>query len=177
VRIGATTITAVRADLTAMPIDAIVNAANEHLAHGGGLAAAVVRAGGRIVQEESDRWIAEHGPLSPGVAAVTTAGAMPADVVVHVAGPRFRAGRDNESLLRTAVDAALDAAVAAGCRSVAIPAISAGIFGYPLADATRVIASETVGWVRDHLDTLDDVRLVGYDDEVAAAFTSGLAAA
>ena len=100
VAIAGTTVSALRADLTLQEVDAVVNAANEYLAHGGGLAAAIVAAGGWEIQEESDRWVAEHGPLSPGVAAVTGAGRMPARMVIHVAGPRYRAGQDNEGLLR-----------------------------------------------------------------------------
>ncbi len=172
----ATTITAITGDLTAMDIDAIINAANEHLAHGGGLAAAIVRAGGSVVQQESEEWVAAHGPLSPGVAAVTGAGAMPARAVIHVAGPRYREGQDNEGLLRTAVTAALHTAAAEGHRTVALPAISTGIFGYPLADATRVIASAVRRWVEEHPGALDEIRLVGLNEEVTAAFRAGLEA-
>jgi len=171
-----TTVSALRADLTRQEVDAVVNAANEYLEHGGGLAAAIVRAGGWEIQEESDRWVAEHGPLSPGVAAVTEAGRMPARFVIHVAGPRYRVGQDNEGLLRTAVGAALDAAAAHGCRTVALPAISAGIFGYPLGAATRVIASAGAAWAREHPGALEEIRLVGYDDATARAFAAGLAA-
>src|SRR3989304_7686911 len=75
---GVTSIKAVSGDLTAQDVDALVNAANEHLAHGGGVAAAITRAGGPTIQRESDAWVATHGPLVPGVAAVTSAGAMTA---------------------------------------------------------------------------------------------------
>lgn len=170
------TISAVCADLTCQKVDAVVNAANEHLQHGGGLAGAIVRAGGWEIQEESDRWVTEHGLLSPGVVAVTRAGALPARFVVHVAGPRYREGQDNEGLLRTAVGAALDAAVDCGGRTVALPAISAGIFGYPLSEAARVIASACAAWARDHPAALDEIRLVGFNAAVAAAFAAGLAA-
>lgn len=175
--VGSTTIVATRGDLTAMRVDAIVNAANEHLAHGGGLAAAVVRAGGRSIQEESDRWVAEHGPLSPGTAAVTGAGSLPARIVVHVAGPRYREGEDNEGLLRVAVAAALSTAAGEACRSVALPAISAGIFGYPLDDAAAVIASEATSWARAHPGAIEEILLVGFDDRVTAAFAAGIDAA
>ena len=176
IEVSGTAISAVRADLTRQQVDAVVNAANEHLQHGGGLAGAMVRAGGWEIQEESDRWVAEHGPLFPGVAAVTGAGRMPARFVVHVAGPRYRAGQDNEGLLRSAVRAALEAAAARECHTLAMPAISAGIFGYPLAEAARVIADESAAWARAHPGALDEIRLVGFDDRATDAFAAGLAA-
>jgi putative ATPase len=175
VAVAGTTISVLRGDLTRQEVDAVVNAANEHLAHGGGLAAAIVRAGGHEIQEESDRWVAGRGPLSPGTAAVTGAGRLPARFVIHVAGPRFRAGQDNEGLLRLAVRAALDAAAAQGCRTVALPAISAGIFGYPLEDAAGVAATEAAAWARAHPGSLTEIRLVGFDDAAAEAFAAGLA--
>jgi O-acetyl-ADP-ribose deacetylase len=169
-----TEITAVTGNLTMQRVDAVVNAANEHLQHGGGVALAIARAGGPAVQEESDRWVAEHGPLSPGVAAVTTAGDMAARVVVHVAGPRYRDGQDNAGLLGQAVAAALDAAVAEGCRTVALPAISAGVFGYPLDQAAAVIAGAVRAWIAGHPDRLDEIRLVGRDEATTGAFESAL---
>ncbi len=176
ITIRTTTVTAVCDDLTTMEIDAIVNAANEDLEHGGGLAGAISRAGGPSIQAESHHWVAEHGRVTPGRAAVTTGGNLPARKVIHVAGPIFGAEQDNEALLATAVRAALDAAIEAGCRRVAVPAISAGIFGYPLADSTRVIAATVIDWVGEH-SGLDEVHLVGFDEAAGSAFESGLEAA
>jgi len=172
--VGTTAIGTVHGDLTRQNVNAIVNAANEHLAHGGGVAAAIVRAGGRIVQDESNEWVRTHGPLGSGQAAVTSAGLMPAEFVIHTVGPRYRSGQDNEGLLRTAVRAALDAAVDIGARSLAFPAISAGIFGYPRAEATEAIASEIVRWVSEHPDDVDEVRLVGFDEGTTDDFGRGL---
>lgn len=172
-----TNVAVVQGDLTKQPVDAVVNAANEHLRHGGGVAAAVVRAGGQVVQQESDAWVFEHGPVTTGRAAVTTAGSMPARWVVHTVGPRYDEGQDNEGLLRAAVAAALDAAERIGARSVAFPAISAGIFGYPRAAATAVIASEVVRWIVEHPGVIDEVRLVGFDGATCEDFAAGLHAA
>ena len=177
IEIAGCVVSVVQGDLTQQTVDAVVNAANETLAHGGGVALALVRAGGLVVQEESDRWVAEHGPVGRGEAAVTTAGAMPARHVIHVVGPRYRAGQDNEGLLRAAVTAALDAALDEGDRSLAFPAISAGIFGYPKAEATAVLSAAVVAWLQGNPGTLDEVRLVGYDEGTVAAFTAGLQAA
>jgi len=173
-RAGGARVAAVVGDLTEQHVDAVVNAANETLAHGGGVAAALVGAGGRVIQDESDEWVRANGALGPGGAAVTSAGAMPAAHVIHVVGPRFRAGRDNESRLRAAVAGALDAAVEVGDRSIAFPAISAGIFGYPMEAATAVIADEVVGWLRANPGRMDEVRLVGFSGRVAEAFAAGL---
>ncbi len=173
---GATTIRAEQGDLTTLDVDVIVNAANERLAHAGGLAAAIVRAGGDEIQEESDAWVREHGPLHPGTAAVTGPGSLPCRAIVHVAGPFYREGHDNEGLLRTAVGAALAAATVDGHRSVALPAISAGVFGYPLDEATRIVASAALEWAEQHPNAFHLIRLIGYDDRTAAAFRAGLAA-
>ena len=169
-----TRIEVTRGDITTLDVDAIVNAANEHLQHGGGVAAAISRAGGASIQTESDAWVRRHGPLTPGVAAVTGAGLLPCRMVVHAAGPRFRHGQDNEGLLRTAVTAALGAATEAAARSIAMPAISAGVFGYPMDQATAVIADTVRAWVEEHPGAFDVIQLVGYDDDVAAAFRAAL---
>jgi O-acetyl-ADP-ribose deacetylase (regulator of RNase III) len=159
-------------DLTAERVDAVVNAANERLAHGGGLAAAVVRRGGPSIQEESDR----VAPVPVGGAAVTGAGHLPARWVVHAVGPRWGEGEE-EAKLRRAVRSALDAATRAGARSVAVPAVSTGIFGYPLAEGTRTIVGEALAWLGEAPDRLDRLRLVALDRTTAEAFAAALSAA
>ncbi|CAN5879846.1 hypothetical protein BH23ACT5_BH23ACT5_05360 [soil metagenome] len=165
---------AIAGDITTLETDVVVNAANEHLAHGGGVASAIARAGAPVVDEESRAWIRANGPIGSGTAAHTGAGSMPAKWVVHVVGPRYDAGRDNAGLLRQAVRAALDEAADLGARSVALPAISAGIFGYPRREATEVIASEVLSWAEAHPDALERVVLVGYDEATAADFAAAL---
>lgn len=167
-------VVALKGDLTRQDVDAVVNAANEQLSHGGGVAAALAKAGGPAVTEESRAWVAEHGELAPGQAAVTTAGDMPATHLIHVVGPRYREGQDNEGLLRATVRAALDAARDAGARSVALPAISAGIFGYPPEEAGATIADEATVWLGDNPGEVFDVRLVGFDEDAARYFAAGL---
>lgn len=167
-------IVAVQGDITAQEVQAVVNAANTKLQHGGGVAAAIAEAAGPIVQQESNAWIDEHGELRPGQAALTSAGDMPADHIIHVAGPVYDTDSDdNEHLLREAVTAALDAASGADVASVAFPAISAGTYGYPRDEATAVIASTARDWLDDHAGDLDEIRLVGFDrattDDFAAA--------
>ena len=172
--VGEAHVFVVQGDVTGQPVDAIVNAANEALAHGGGVAAAVVGAGGRVIQEESDQWVREHGPVRRGQAAVTTAGALQASHVIHVVGPRYQTGQDNEGMLRDATFAALDAAASIHARSLAFPAISAGTFGYPRPEATKVMARAVVEWLAAHASTVEEVRLVGFDGGTARDFASGL---
>jgi O-acetyl-ADP-ribose deacetylase len=171
---GAGEVVVVVGDLTMQDVDAVVNAANEHLQHGGGVAAALARGGGRSVQQESSAYVAAHGPLEPGQAAVTTAGKLPATHIIHVVGPRYRRGQDNRRLLEQAVVAALDAAEELGLHSVALPAISAGIFGYPADEAGRVIADTARRWLTEVERGVTEVRLVGFDEAAAAHFAADL---
>lgn len=163
----------VQGDITEQKVDAIVNAANGHLAHGGGVAAAISRAGGPTIDAESRAWVDEHGPVPPGRAAITSAGTMAATYVIHVVGPVYRAGQDNEALLAQAVRTALEAADRLRARSIAIPAISAGIFGYPLNDACRVIVRTAEAWFEDG-GQLDEIRLMAFDGETANHFRTAL---
>jgi O-acetyl-ADP-ribose deacetylase len=163
------------ADITGQAVDAVVNAANASLQHAGGVAAAIARAAGPALQRASDAWVAEHGPLRDGTAAVTTAGALPCRMVIHVAGPVHDPRRtDNADRLRAATVAALDAGLEHEARSIAFPAISAGIYGYPLDEATRVLADAVVDWLADHPSRFDEVVLVGFQDEVTEAFATAL---
>ncbi len=171
--IGTTRLAAVQGDITSLEVVAVVNAANEMLAHGGGVAAAIARAGAPQVQRESDEWVRANGPVTPGRAAVTGAGDMPADIVVHVVGPRYHEGQDNAELLRRATRAALDAANEHGAASIAFPAISAGIFGYPPDEAAAVLVAAVADWAEHH-DTPGEVLLVGYDAAMARRFAAAL---
>ncbi|MFN4183004.1 MAG: macro domain-containing protein, partial [bacterium] len=116
----------VEGDITEEQVDAIVNAANSYLKHGGGVAGAIVRKGGKIIQEESDR----IGYVPVGEVAITSAGALPAKKVIHAVGPRWGEGNENEKL-RSAVWNSLKKAQEEQFQSISLPAISAGIFGFP----------------------------------------------
>ena len=174
IRVGETTIVVVAGDLTSMAVDAVVNAANNELTHGGGIALAIARAGGSAIDEESVEWIDTYGPIEPGVAALTSAGLMPAGYVIHVAGPIYGADQDNETLLSAAVLASLDMADEIEARTMAIPAISAGIYGYPPDDATAIIAESVAEYVSNDETSLRAVRLVGYDTAMASRFAAAL---
>jgi O-acetyl-ADP-ribose deacetylase (regulator of RNase III) len=121
----------VRGNLLEEPVDAIVNAANGHLAHGGGVAGIISRAAGPSLQEESDRLVASRGAFPTGAAVATTAGKLPFKGVIHAVGPRYGEG-DEETKLVKALRAAFSLAAERGWQSVAFPAVSAGIFSVPL---------------------------------------------
>jgi glutamate racemase len=162
-RSGNATLSAVEGDITHMPVDVVVNAANTSLMHGGGIALAIARAAGHTIDDESAEWISTYGSLVPGVAALTSAGSMPSSYVVHVAGPIYSRGQENEALLAAAVLAALDTVNEIEETSVAIPAISAGIYGYPADDAAAVIAATADEYLASEDGSLRSVRLVGFE--------------
>jgi len=173
--IGGVEVSVVVGDLTQERVDAVVNAANAWLKHGGGVAGAIVRRGGRVIQEESDRFVAEHGPLSPGRVAVTPAGALPARAVIHTVGPRWGEG-DEENKLRRAIRAVLEEAQRRGFGSLAIPAVSTGIYGYPVAEGTRVIVDEVCRFLSANKQSFQEIRLVDISEETAVKFLEALMA-
>ena len=173
-RSGNATLTAVEGDITRMPVDVVVNAANTDLMHGGGIALAIARAGGHTINDESAEWIAAYGPLVPGVAALTSAGSMPSSYVVHVAGPIYTQGEENETLLAAAVLAALDTVDEIEETSVALPAISAGVYGYPADEAAAVIAAAADEYLASEGGSLRSVRLVGFEAVMTKRFAAAI---
>ena len=121
----------VRGNLLEEPVEAIVNAANGHLAHAGGVAALISRAAGPQLQRESDALVLAHGTFPSGNAVATTAGKLPFKAVIHAIGPRYGEG-DEERKLVLALSNAFSLAGARGWSSVAFPAVSSGIFAVPL---------------------------------------------
>ncbi|MBF0555132.1 MAG: macro domain-containing protein [Nitrospirae bacterium] len=128
----------VKGDITERAVDAIVNAANSHLQHGGGVAAAIVRKGGSIIQDESDK--AGYTPV--GTVAVTQAGKLPCKAVIHAVGPRMGEGNENEKL-KNAVINSLAAAAERGFNSISMPAVSSGIFGFPKDRCAHILVEES----------------------------------
>jgi O-acetyl-ADP-ribose deacetylase len=121
----------VRGNLLEEPVDVIVNAANGHLAHGGGVAGIISRAAGPALQSESDSLVERNGALPTGSAVATTAGRLPFKAVIHAVGPRYGEG-DEERKLVNALSAAFALAAERGWQSISFPAVSAGIFSVPL---------------------------------------------
>jgi O-acetyl-ADP-ribose deacetylase len=143
--IGNSIIRLTSADLTEREVDAIVNAANSHLQHGGGVAGAIVRKGGRIIQEESDA----IGFVPVGGAAMTSGGRLRARHVIHAVGPRMGEG-DEDRKLKSAITSVLKLATEKGFASIAVPAISAGIFGFPRDRCAKILVGETAAFLRDN---------------------------
>jgi O-acetyl-ADP-ribose deacetylase (regulator of RNase III) len=141
----------VRGNLLDEPVEAIVNAANGHLAHGGGVAAIISRAAGPALQEESDRIVRERGPFPAGSAVVTGAGKLPFKGVIHAIGPRQGEGDEEAKLVRT-LTAAFACAREHGWDAISFPAVSSGIFAVPLDVCARAYVaaarSAPIGKVR-----------------------------
>ncbi len=165
-------VTIVEGDITAEDVDAIVNAANEQLAHGGGVAGAIAARGGETVREESRRWVQENGRVPTGGAAITSGGNLRARYVIHAVGPVWNGGSsDEERLLESAVTNALALADNNGIRSISLPAISTGIFGYPRRLAVPAILGAIVRYLDEHPDSsLNSVRICDMSGETIALF-------
>ncbi len=166
--LAAARVRVIRGDITTAPVDAIVNAANSHLQHGGGVAGAIVRKGGGIIQEESDR----IGYVPVGEAAVTTAGRLPAKYVIHTVGPRWGEG-DEEMKLRSAVKNTVELAEKKGFATIAMPAISAGIFGFPKDRCARIIVQEIAAFAL-RAKTVKEIDLYLMDPEIIMLFAQEL---
>jgi O-acetyl-ADP-ribose deacetylase (regulator of RNase III) len=173
-RAGGTTVIAIEGDITRQPVEAVVNPANGVLQHNDGIPAAMVRTGGRVIQEESDHWVLEHGPLDPGDAAVTTAGMLQASHVIHVVGPTYGETEDPDQVMAAAVGAGLDAVHSHGLLSVAIPVIASGNRGVHAQAATRAIVNAVAAWLEANPDTITDITLVGSSRTEARMFSKAL---
>ena len=131
------TLEILQGDLTEEKVDAIVNAANSQLMHGGGVAAAIALKGGKIIQAESDAWVKTYGSVTHSKPATTSAGRLPCKVVIHAVGPIWGSG-DEEAKLTAAIRGSLELAEQLGLTSIALPPISTGIFGFPKEKAAMV---------------------------------------
>jgi O-acetyl-ADP-ribose deacetylase (regulator of RNase III) len=165
---------AVRGDITAADVDVVVNAANPGLLGGGGVDGAIHRAAGSAVLAECREIVARlpGRRLARGEAVATTAGRLSARWIVHTAGPIWSASVDHSAVLRSCYSQSLRVADALGARSVAFPAISAGIYGWPLDDAGR----QAVAGVRGAalFEQVAEVRFVLFSDEALVAFEAAL---
>jgi O-acetyl-ADP-ribose deacetylase (regulator of RNase III) len=153
------------ADVTKLDVDAIANAANTQLRHGGGVAGAISRAGGPAVQRESD----ERAPIGLGEAVETTAGDMPARWVIHAATMEL-GGPTSGEIIEQATRSTLGRAERLGCRSLALIAFGTGVGGFPLDEAARLM----VGVARDHDGGLERIVFAVHGDDAERAFREAL---
>lgn len=167
-----TAIELVQGDITRQSVDAIVNAANSSLLGGGGVDGAIHRRGGPAILDACRKLRASHygKGLATGQAVATTAGQLDARWVIHTVGPRFAREEDRSELLASCYRESLRVADELGARTVAFPAVSAGIYGWPMEDAAR-IAVETV---RVTETAVEEVRFVLFDERAYEAFARRL---
>ena len=159
----------VQGDITTEDVDAIVNAANEHLQHGGGVAWAISKKGGPAIQKESDDWIRQHGLVSHSHPAWTSGGLLPAKYVIHTVGPVWGDG-DEDNKLADAVTGSLRVADELKLTSIAMPAISTGIYGFPKERAAKIIFSTIEKYFDSNTSSLKVVKLVLFDQPTVDVF-------
>ncbi len=159
------TLEVLQADVTTLDVDAIANAANTRLLHGGGVAAAIARAGGPALQRESDR----RAPIGLGEAVETTAGDMPARYVIHAATMEL-GGPTSAEVIERATRATLAKAEELGCRSLALVAFGTGVGGFPLEQAATLM----VGAAREHEGALERIVFAVHGDAAEQAFRAAL---
>lgn len=160
-----TRISVIRGDITTITADAIVNAANSSLLGGGGVDGAIHRAGGPSILEECRKIVAKQSSCPTGEAVITSGGRLPAKYVIHTVGPIWNGGSNEEpKKLASCYQNSLMLAVAYGCKTIAFPNISTGIYGYPKEDAAIVAVDEVVKFLLKN-DSIEQVIFVCFDDE------------
>jgi O-acetyl-ADP-ribose deacetylase (regulator of RNase III) len=170
VRINQGVLALVQGDITGEETDAIVNAANSRLRGGAGVDGAIHRAGGPSIMDECRK----IGGCPTGQAVITTGGNLKAKYVIHTVGPVYQGGTSGEAdLLRSAYLSSLRLAAAKGLKSIALPAISTGVYRYPLAEAAHIALKTAVDYLRENTD-IDLVRFVLYDRRTYDVFVAEL---
>eukprot|EP01017_Pseudomicrothorax_dubius_P033245 TRINITY_DN4438_c0_g4_i2.p1 TRINITY_DN4438_c0_g4~~TRINITY_DN4438_c0_g4_i2.p1 ORF type:complete len:228 (-),score=43.48 TRINITY_DN4438_c0_g4_i2:135-818(-) len=159
-------------DVTNEEVDAITNAANERLQHGAGVAGAIVRKGGHIIQQESDQIIHEKKRVPTGTSVHTSGGNLKAKYVIHTVGPVWSGGNSNEpELLANCVQNSLSLADTLKIRSLSMPAISSGIFGFPKSLCAKILFEEAVNYFQTRsFGTLSLLRFTNLDKETYEIF-------
>ncbi len=159
----------IRGDLTELSVDAIVNAANAHLILGAGVAGAICAKGGPVIQEECDR----IGGTVVGQAVITGAGNLKARHVIHAVGPRYGEG-DEDAKLRSATVNSLKRASEKRLQSIAFPAVSTGIFGFPKDRCADIMLGEVLRYLEEEQTSLDTVIFCLWSEEDLDVFTKRL---
>jgi len=163
--VGNTIFRLVKDDITKRHVHAIVNAANSYLKHGDGVAAAILKNGGAIIQKESDR----IGFVPVGSAVITSAGKLPCKAVIHAVGPQMGEGYEDNKL-KSVVRRSLELAVKNQFESISIPAISSGIFGFPKDRCAKILVGESKEFVELNKNLLKLIEFCIFDDETLVHF-------
>jgi O-acetyl-ADP-ribose deacetylase (regulator of RNase III) len=132
----------IEGDITERKVDAIVNPANSYLMHGVGVAGAIVRKGGKIIQEESSK----IGFVKVGSSVITSSGNLPCKAIIHTVGPQMGEGNEDDKLSK-AIKSSLELATQKEFKSISIPAISSGIFGFPKDRCAKILVNETIKYL------------------------------
>lgn len=156
---------AIKGDITTQMVDAIVNAANSSLMGGGGVDGAIHRAGGKQILEECKEIVSKHGRCPTGEAVITSAGKMPAKYVIHTVGPVWHGGKGNEDeKLANCYSNSLNLAVKNGCKTVAFPNISTGVYHFPKERAADIAVTTVREFLKEN-EEIEKVIFVCFDEE------------
>jgi O-acetyl-ADP-ribose deacetylase (regulator of RNase III) len=172
--VNQTRLSIIQGDITHQTTDAIVNAANSGLMGGGGVAGAIHRAGGPAILEECRKIVDKQGRLPTGQAVITTAGNMKAKHVIHTVGPIWQGGdRGEPELLASAYQESLELAAAKNLTSVSFPSISTGVYGYPVAKASRIALKTAVTFLSKPM-SIKEVVFVLFDTRTFKTYAESL---
>jgi O-acetyl-ADP-ribose deacetylase len=155
----------IKGDITDQNVDVIVNPANSYLKHGGGVAGAIVRKGGKIIQTESDK----IGFVPVGSSVITTSGELPCQAIIHTVGPQIGEGNEDFKLSKS-IHSCLSLASDNSYKSISIPAISSGIFGFPKDKCANILLDESIKFLQNNNTTLETIEFCIIDDETLFHF-------
>jgi O-acetyl-ADP-ribose deacetylase len=155
----------IKGDITDQNVDVIVNPANSYLKHGGGVAGAIVRKGGKIIQTESDK----IGFVPVGSSVITTSGELPCQAIIHTVGPQMGEGNEDFKLSKS-IHSSLSLASDNSYNSISIPAISSGIFGFPKDRCANILLDESIKFLQNNNTTLETIEFCIIDDETLFHF-------
>src|SRR5215208_6102770 len=155
----------IKGDITDQNVDVIVNPANSYLKHGGGVAGAIVRKGGKIIQTESDR----IGFVSVGSSVITTSGELPCQAIIHTVGPKMGEGNEDFKLSKS-IHSSLSLASDNSYKSISIPAISSVIFGFPKDRCANILLDESIKFLQNNNTSIKIIEFCIIDDETHYQF-------
>ncbi len=155
----------IKGDITQQNVDVIVNPANSYLKHGGGVAGAIVRKGGNIIQIESDK----IGFVPVGSSVITTSGELPCEAIIHTVGPKMGEGNEDFKLSKS-IHSCLSLASENSYKNISIPAISSGIFGFPKDKCANILLDESIKFLQNNNTSIEIIEFCIIDDETLFHF-------